>query len=82
VAVNPNFTTTAGVALTGALLVGGVRWAPYVLFPTVCVAIIGGLTSAYFLLTSSTDAGSGEHLHELGQPCPVGRHPIQSLEFA
>lgn len=36
---------------TGVLLLSGVSWAPYALFPTTCVAIIGGLTSAHLLLT-------------------------------
>jgi hypothetical protein len=44
-----------GVALTGVLLLAGVRWAPYALFPTACVAIVGGLTSAYLLLTKLSD---------------------------
>jgi hypothetical protein len=33
------------------LLLSGVPWTPYALFPTTCVAIIGGLASAYLLLT-------------------------------
>lgn len=49
--VNPNVTTALGIALTGVLLLAGVHWAPYTLLPTTCVAIIGGLTSAYLLLT-------------------------------
>ena len=53
--VNPNITTALGIALTGVLLLTGVRWAPYTLLPTTCVAIIGGLTSAYLLLTKLSD---------------------------
>lgn len=53
--INPNVTTALGVALTGLLLVTGVSWAPYTLFPTTCAAIVGGLASAYLLLTKLTD---------------------------
>lgn len=53
--VNPNVTTALGVALTGVLLLTGVSWAPYALFPTTCAAIVGGLASAYLLLTKLTD---------------------------
>ncbi|MCV7179811.1 hypothetical protein [Mycolicibacterium sphagni] len=53
--VNPNVTTAVGIALTGALLLAGVHWAPYTLLPTTCVAIIGGLTSAYLLLTKLSE---------------------------
>ncbi|AQT80299.1 hypothetical protein B1R94_15055 [Mycolicibacterium litorale] len=53
--VNPNVTTALGVALTGVLLLTGVQWAPYTLLPTTCAAIVGGLASAYLLLTRLTD---------------------------
>ncbi|WP_167101622.1 hypothetical protein [Mycobacterium sp. DL592] len=53
--VNPNVTTALGVALTGLLLLTGVSWAPYTLLPTTCAAIVGGLTSAYLLLTKLSD---------------------------
>ena len=53
--VNPNVTTALGIALTGVLLLAGVSWAPYTLFPTTCAAIVGGLTSAYLLLTKLSD---------------------------
>ncbi|BBX08400.1 hypothetical protein [Mycolicibacterium aichiense] len=53
--VNPNVSTALGVAVTGLLLLTGVRWAPYALLPTTCAAIVGGLTSAYLLLTKLSD---------------------------
>lgn len=53
--VNPNVTTALGVALTGVLLLTGISWAPYALLPTTCAAIVGGLASAYLLLTRLTD---------------------------
>ena len=53
--VNPNLSTVVGLALTGGLLLGEVHWAPYVLVATVCIAIIGGLASAWLLLTKLTD---------------------------
>jgi len=53
--VNPNVTTALGIALTGVLLLAGVSWAPYTLLPTTCVAIIGGLASAYLLLTKLSE---------------------------
>jgi len=53
--VNPNITTALGVALTGVLLLTGVHWAAYTLLPTACVAIIGGLASAYLLLTKLSE---------------------------
>lgn len=53
--VNPNITTALGVALTGVLLLTGVDWAPYTLLPTTCVAIVGGLASAYLLLTKLSE---------------------------
>ena len=51
----PNVTTALGIALTGVLLLTGAHWAPYTLLPTTCVAIIGGLTSAYLLLTKLSE---------------------------
>jgi hypothetical protein len=53
--VNPNVSTVVGLALTGGLLLGDVHWAPYVLVPTVCIAIVGGLTSAWLLRTKLTE---------------------------
>lgn len=53
--VNPNVTTALGIALTGILLLAGVRWAPYTLLPTTFAAIIGGLASAYLLLTKLSE---------------------------
>jgi multisubunit Na+/H+ antiporter MnhF subunit len=53
--INPNYTTALGALLTGGLMIGGVSWAPYVLFPTACIAIVGGLASAYLLLTTLSD---------------------------
>ena len=53
--VNPNISTVVGLALTGGLLLSEVHWAPYVLVPTACIAIIGGLASAWLLLTKLTD---------------------------
>jgi len=53
--INPNYPTALGVLLTGGLLVGGLSWAPSVLVPTTCIAIFGGLTSAYLLLTKLSD---------------------------
>jgi Ca2+/Na+ antiporter len=53
--VNPSLVTAGGVGLTGVLLVCGVGWAHLVLVPAACVAIIGGLASAFLLLTKLSD---------------------------
>jgi hypothetical protein len=53
--VNPSTLSTLGIALTGGLMVFGVHWADFVLVPVVCAAMIGGLASAYLLLTKLTD---------------------------
>ena len=53
--VNPSTVTAGGVALTGVLLLSECRWADFVLVPTICAAMIGGLASAWLLLTKLTD---------------------------
>jgi uncharacterized membrane protein len=53
--VNPSTLTAVGVALTGALMLSGVEWAAFVLVPTACAAMVGGLASAFLLLTRLTD---------------------------
>ena len=53
--VNPSTLSALGIALTGALMVFGVHWADFVLVPVICAAMIGGLASAYLLLTKLTD---------------------------
>jgi hypothetical protein len=56
-AINPSSLTAGGVALTGVLMVCGVDWADFVLVPVICAAILGGLASAWLLLTKLTDRG-------------------------
>lgn len=53
--VNPSALTAGGVAVTGVLLVCGLRWAHFVLVPTACGAMFLGLASAWLLLTKLTD---------------------------
>jgi len=54
-AINPSSLTAGGVALAGVLMVCGVDWADFVLVPVICAAILGGLASAWLLLTKLTD---------------------------
>jgi hypothetical protein len=49
--INANIVIAGGLALTGALLLAGINWAPFVLVPTTCFALISGIASAWFLLT-------------------------------
>ena len=53
--VNPSTLSALGIALAGGLMVFGVNWADFVLVPVICAAMIGGLASAYLLLTKLTD---------------------------
>ena len=53
--VNPSTLSALGIALAGGLMVFGVHWADFVLVPVICAAMIGGLASAYLLLTKLTD---------------------------
>lgn len=53
--VNPSTMSALGIALAGGLMVFGVHWADFVLVPVICAAMIGGLASAYLLLTRLTD---------------------------
>ncbi len=53
--VNPSTLTAVGVALTGVLMLCGIGWADFVLVPTACAAMVGGLASAFLLLTKLTD---------------------------
>ncbi|HVQ53137.1 MAG TPA: hypothetical protein VMS92_24125, partial [Mycobacterium sp.] len=53
--VNPSTLTAVGIALAGGLMVFGVDWADFALVPVICAAMVGGLTSAYLLLTKLTD---------------------------
>jgi hypothetical protein len=45
----------AGSALAGGLMVSGVDWADFALVPVICAAMVGGLASAWLLLTKLTD---------------------------
>jgi hypothetical protein len=54
-AINPSSLTAGGVALAGVLMVCGVGWADFVPVPVICAAILGGLASAWLLLTKLTD---------------------------
>jgi hypothetical protein len=47
--------TAVGVALTGVLMLCGFTLADFVLVPTACAAMVGGLASAFLLLTKLTD---------------------------
>ena len=53
--VTPSALTAAGIALAGGLMVIGVDWADFALVPVICAAMIGGLASAWLLLTKLTD---------------------------
>ena len=53
--VNPSTLTALGIAIAGGLMVAGVAWADFVLVPVICAAMVGGLASAYLLLTKLTD---------------------------
>jgi hypothetical protein len=53
--VNPSTLTAAGIAITGGLMVSGVDWADFALVPVICAAMVGGLASAWLLLTKLTD---------------------------
>ena len=53
--VNPSTLTAAGIALAGGLMVFGVDWADFTLIPVICAAMVGGLASAWLLLTKLTD---------------------------
>jgi hypothetical protein len=53
--VNPSTLTALGIALAGGLMVFGVDWADFALVPVICAAMIGGLASAWLLLTKLTD---------------------------
>jgi hypothetical protein len=53
--VNPSTLTALGIAIAGGLMVAGVDWADFVLVPVICAAMVGGLASAYLLLTKLTD---------------------------
>jgi hypothetical protein len=53
--VNPSTLTAVGIAVAGALMVSGVKWADFALVPIICAAIVGGLASAWLLMTKLTD---------------------------
>ena len=53
--VNPSTLTVLGIALAGGLMVFGVDWAEFALVPVICAAMVGGLASAWLLLTKLTD---------------------------
>src|ERR1700752_3801806 len=53
--VTPSALTAAGIGLAGGLMVFGVEWADFALVPVICAAMIGGLASAWLLLTKLTD---------------------------
>jgi hypothetical protein len=54
-AVNPSTITAVGTAAAGVLLLAGVQWGIFLLVPSVCVAIVGGLASAWLFLTAIAD---------------------------
>src|SRR6478672_725580 len=54
--VNPSTLTAGGTALAGVLILSRISWAKFLLVPTVCGAMILGLTGAYLLLTKLTDS--------------------------
>jgi hypothetical protein len=53
--ISPNTFTSLLLAATGLLLVLGVGDGLYVVVPTVIVAMVGGVTSAWLFLTRITD---------------------------
>jgi hypothetical protein len=53
--VNPSTLTALGIAIAGGLMVAGVEWADFILVPVICAAMVGGLASAWLLLTKLTD---------------------------
>jgi hypothetical protein len=53
--ISPNTLTSLLLASTGLLLVLGVGEGLYVVVPTVIVAMVGGVTSAWLFLTRITD---------------------------
>jgi hypothetical protein len=53
--VTPSALTAAGIGVAGGLMVFGVDWADFALVPVICAAMIGGLASAWLLLTKLTD---------------------------
>jgi hypothetical protein len=53
--VNPSTLTALGIAIAGGLLVAGVEWAEFVLVPVTCAAMVGGLASAWLLMTKLVD---------------------------
>jgi hypothetical protein len=53
--VNPSTLTAVGIALAGGLMVFRVKWADFALVPVICAAMVGGLASAWLLLTKLTD---------------------------
>jgi hypothetical protein len=55
VARNPSTLTALGIALAGGLMVSGVDLADFALVPVICAAMVGGLASAWLLLTKLTD---------------------------
>jgi hypothetical protein len=55
--VSPNLTTTVGLALTGASLALGWGGGLYWLVPTVLVAVVGGVLSAWLFLVEAHLAG-------------------------
>jgi tagatose-1,6-bisphosphate aldolase len=54
-AVSPNTITSVGTAAAGVLLLCGIRWGIFLLVPWACVAVVGGLASAWLFLTKLTD---------------------------
>lgn len=54
-AVSPNAITSVGTAAAGVLLLCGIRWGIFLLVPWACVAIVGGLASAWLFLTKPDD---------------------------
>jgi hypothetical protein len=53
--VNPSTLTALGIAIAGGLMVADVEWADFVLVPVICAAMVGGLASAWLLLTKLAD---------------------------
>jgi hypothetical protein len=55
--VIPTTITAVGTAAAGALLLGGIGWGIFLLVPSACVSILGGLTSAWLFLANLDSDG-------------------------
>jgi uncharacterized membrane protein len=55
--VIPTTVTAVGTAAAGALLLGGIGWGIFLLVPSACISILGGLTSAWLFLANVDGGG-------------------------